>query len=220
MRIAMLLFLVSFGWVLGLVAAPEAAAQNAVSLAPSSSMVQLGSSADLALVVDFTDPALGGGIVIEFDTARLAFASFDFDAAAPDDPSFRLVCPSAAPACGSFPGPGVLVAFAVDTIVFPAVTGTHTLGTVRFDPIVEGNTALTLREDDSVAGPILGTGVFASPTLSGATVDIVPSNGIPVPTIATPWLLVLGLVVIGGAGLRREHIRCADASLGGGGFDR
>ena len=162
-------------------------AQNVALLAPPYTGAETGNSVDLDLKIDFSDAVLGGGLVIQFDAAHLSYQSFDFDPGFPDDPALRLVCPSAAPACVSFPGPGVLVAFAVDTLSLPAISGPHTVGTFSFNVLATSASNLTLGEDDSVAGPLVGEASFAPASFLNATVG---------PPLGVPGLALLGLMAL------------------------
>ncbi len=185
-----------------LLAPPSASAQNVVALTPPAQELVQGQIASLDLEIDFTDPSLGGGIVVEFDTSRLGFLGFSFDPTAPDDPALRLVCPSAAPACASFPGPGVLVAFAVDTVGFPAISGAHVIGTLDFSTPLPGTAPLSTREDDSVAGPLVGVTSFDPPSLGTATVDIVDADSVPGLGATGVVVLATGLGLAGMSALR------------------
>ena len=166
----------------------SALAQNSVTLTPPGQVAVLGDPASVALEISFTDPALGGGIVVEFDSLLLAFASFSFDPSFPDDPALRLVCPSGNPSCAGFSGPGVLIAFGVDGLSTPPVQGTHTVGALQLDTVGIGTSALSIREDDSVAGPLVGTGDFEPPSLSGASATVVAQ--------AAPALEAVGFLLL------------------------
>jgi hypothetical protein len=187
-----------------LAGAATAGAENSVSLTPAVTAGNAGDTIELALEIDFDDPAIGGGLVVEFDPAHLAFQGFSFDASSPDDPSLRLVCPSPDERCTNFSAPGVLVAFAVDTIGFPAISGPHTLGRLHFDLVATASSTLSTREDVSVAGPLVGVTVFGTPTLG--TAQVVPLGVSRVPALGLFGATVLtGLLAGSGVlrGLRR-----------------
>lgn len=188
---------------LTVLAAAEATAQNTVELLPTQVTVPPGATVVLDLAVDFAEPSLGGGVVVDFDPALLGFVGFDWDPGAPDDPALRLVCPSADPACVDFAGPGVLIGFAVDTISFPAISGAHVLGTLELQALSAGTAPVSLSEDDSVAGPLVGVGSFQAPSLGGATVTIATPS---VPALHGPAAaLLVASLSLAGARLSRRH---------------
>jgi hypothetical protein len=186
-----------------------AAAANQVSLTPALQKVTFRTPADLALGIAFDDTTIGGGIVIELDPG-LAFVSFDFDAGAPDDPAFRLVCPDPSDSrCDDFSEPGVLVAFGSVT----GISGTHQMGTLRVLATSAGSPSATPREDDAqgVAGPFqpLPPGSFDTPTFSGATVEV----SVPVPSLAPgPGLALAGLLLATGLAARARGRRSPRAA--------
>lgn len=158
-----------------------ALALNQITLQPSSASVSPGGSAVLELRLAFDQQALGGGIVVEFDAGVAAFGGFSFDPALPDDPSLRLVCPDTAnPLCDDFDDGGgarVLIAFGarlVPPACNPPLTGALTLGQLTLDAVALGQTAVTLREDDRVAGGLVGCiGVdLDAPSFSGALLTV------------------------------------------------
>jgi hypothetical protein len=180
------------GLLLAALSAGPAAAQNSVALSPPFVGADAGANISLDLRIDFADPSLGGGIVVAIDPAHLAFDSFAFDPAFPDDPALRLVCPSANPACASFSGPGILIAFAVDTFSFPAISGAHTVGELRLDVLATTSSTVSTGEDDSVAGPLVGVGGFAPPSFGSA--QVIPAGTTPgVPALGRPGLVVLAM---------------------------
>ncbi|HKK52228.1 MAG TPA: hypothetical protein VKA74_11605, partial [Myxococcota bacterium] len=183
--------------------AVEARAQNTVELLPAQVSVSPGGALLLDLAVDFAEPSLGGGVVVDFDPTLLGFVGFDWDPGAPDDPALRLVCPSADPACADFPGPGILIAFAVDTISFPAISGAHVLGTFELQALSAGTASVSLSEDESVAGPLVGVGSFQTPSLVGATV-IIATPAVPALHGPAAALLIASLSMAG-ARLSRPH---------------
>ncbi len=178
----------------GLLLAGQAAAQNSVTLTPAVVAAGSGDIVSFDLLIDFADPSLGGGIVVGVDPSHLAFDAFLFDASFPDDPALRLVCPSASSACASFTGPGILVAFAVDTFSFPAISGAHTVGQLHLHVLASASSTVTTREDDSVAGPLVGVGGFAPPSFGSA--QVTPAGTAPrVPALGGPGQVALALAL-------------------------
>lgn len=162
---------------LGPVLAPaRALAVNAVDLAPGAQMIPKPEEAAYDLTIDFAQATLGGGIVITFDEDIASFVDFQFDASFPDEPALRLVCPSPAPGCTLFPGPGVLVAFANSS----GISGAHTVGTITFQGTGPGITAVRMEEDDGVAGPFVPQGAsFDAPTFSIASLEVFLAMPLP-----------------------------------------
>lgn len=169
-----------------LVGGPAAAAQI-VALSPPVQGVAPGAQLSLALEMDFDEPTVGGGVEIGFDPAALELVAFAFDGALGDDPALRLFCPGAAPGCGAFDGPGLLVAFGQIT----GLAGSRVVGELTFRALALGSTAVTLGPNDAPAGPFFSaaSGLEQDVSFAGATVQV--------PEPATLALVAAGLLALG-----------------------
>jgi hypothetical protein len=151
-------------------------AQNTISLATPAAPLVEGCEGALDLAIDFSELALGGGVQVRFDPARLGFDGFAYDPNLPDDPNFRLVCPSGDPSCDPFQDPNAaLIAFGH----LDGIGGSEKVGQLQLTPAAPGLMPLTLREDDGVAGPFVGIASFSAPVLNGVTLDVLPSSADP-----------------------------------------
>jgi hypothetical protein len=208
--------------------AERAHALNQVTLQPAAVTVPPGGSTTLELHIAFDQQALGGGVVVELDPAVASFAGFAFDAAFPDDPSLRLVCPDAAnPLCDDFDGGGgarLLIAFGAQLTppaCNPPLTGARRVGTLTLDAVALGQTTLTLRQDDLVAGPVVGcTGTtFTAPSFSGTALTVssivdTDGDGIGDPTDRCPRFATADNTDTDGNG-RGNACECGDQTRDG-----
>jgi hypothetical protein len=153
-------------------------------LNPVTQTAVIGEQASFELHMDFSsDPTLGGGIDIFYDSTMLQFVSFVFDASLGDDLAVRR-------------DPDVLtgtlngLAFGKDT----GLSGPSIVGVLTFDTLALGTTSLSLADNISPAGGFYSAVTFdpQSVDYQGAEVTIAP---VPVP--AAVWLLLSGMTLIG-----------------------
>jgi len=170
-----------------------------VSLVPTPQSVAPGGNFVINLSYDFTSPVggiLGGGVDIGFDDAILNLGSFSWNAT-----FFSLVDPSLSklPTDNSNGTTGALDGW--DFGNFGGLTGTGTIGTVNFqvDPLanIGASDNIAMSVSTSSGGWFDSFGSQITPTLNGATVNVVPIPG-------AIWLLGSGLIGLVGLNRRRK----------------
>jgi hypothetical protein len=176
----------------GALVAPPAAALNIVRLVPSAAQVAPGATADVTLEIDFSDPTLGGGVEVTYDSARLGFLSFDFAPGLGDDPAFRL-----SPASGSSAVPLVL-AFGS----FDGLGGALTIGTLHFEALSPGAAGLATGPNAQPAGPFVSAVSF-----DVQAVDFRGASLLVVPEPSSLSLLGVGVAAVAGLAWRGRRAR-------------
>jgi len=151
------------------------------------------------LLMDFTDDAtLGGGMDIFFNDAVLSFLSFDFG-------STSLVLD---PALTRLPDsdvlPGKLEGMAFGN--FGGLSGPGVVGTLTFQAIAVGNSALTMAVTTEAlkGGDFISDNTFG-PQIVGFGSANVTINTSVVPVPAAVWLLGSGLIGLAGVATKRRN---------------
>ncbi|MFO1436635.1 MAG: cohesin domain-containing protein, partial [Gammaproteobacteria bacterium] len=171
--------------VLGLLNAGTDVMASTISLSPASQNAAIGDTVAFDLNMDFTgDPTIGGGIDIQFDSARLQYVGFTFDSGLGSDPAFTFA-PTETSA-------GKLTSLSFGN--FSGLTGPAKIGTFNFKAIASGDALLSLSENAGGsagnAGGFFNTaGGEQNPTFSGAGVTVA----------AAPVPLPAGLPLLSGA---------------------
>jgi hypothetical protein len=178
-RIARALFALPL--LLGLASAQSAAQAASLQLMPAVSAVQVGTTFQLALWLDFSDdPTLGGGIDVFYDDTLLDFIGFEFDATLGDDLAFRRLPDVQA---------GELNGLAFGD--FNGLSGPARVGQFSFQALAEGEVTLGMAANDAPAGGFFSAVTFSaqSPQFIGAAVQV---SAIPEPASYALFLMGLG----------------------------
>lgn len=155
-----------------------------ITLTPAAQTVVLGQPVVLTVQMDFTDVAtVGGHFSVFYDSTRLDFVSFTFDAGLGDDSAFRRAPDDL---------PGVVEGIGFGDL--SGLTGPSTVGQVAFSSLATGSVLLTLgNPTDGSLDPFYDLGSTAiAVSFGSANVEVVP---LP----AALWMLLGGLAVLPGA---------------------
>ncbi len=168
-----------------------------ISVEPDSTTVVVGNTVSLSIVADFTDePTIGGGFDVFFDSAALAFVSFEFlDAAVVgDDPDFRREPDQLD---GELNGIGFGD--------FDGWSGPATVAVIVFQALEVGPTSISLGINEG--GPPDQPGPFY-PAAGGIDPQAVSFNGAQIDVAAVPipaGFVLLGSALLAVGGLRRRR---------------
>ena len=176
----------------------SAQAANEMTMTPSIQDAGLGDFVTIDLNLTLDTRSIGGGWDVFFDNTVLSFVSFDWNAAfncaigCPADSAFERVGDSTFAS-----GPGELDGFNIAN--FAGIQGgPYFVGTLTFQVIGLGNAALSMADNDSIAGFWLdyNTAANIGMTYTGASVSTVP---LP----AAAWLMIAGVGFLFGFGRRK-----------------
>ena len=178
-----------------LCASTLASAQNIVRLSPTTQAVATSDpTLSIDLEIDFAQATVGGGVEITYDAARLKFDAFTFSG----DPNFGLM----GPAPGETLQP-LVVGFGWLSFNPPfGVTGFHTIGTLTFVPLAEGQAIVQTGPSLISPGQFFGPDT-PSPLASdfeAASVHVVPE-----PTLSVA--LCSGVVGLSSLVTRRRRVQ-------------
>ena len=166
-----------------------AAQQNQILLEAT----EVGGTVEVEIAIDFSDEVLGGGLAVSYDSARLQFASFQFD---PTGPMDFLDGPSA----GATNQP-LAIGGGWLTLQPPYKTGLQVFGTATFNRVSAGEAVI------SASNGTVAHGVFQGPNGALMLLDGMVSVGSPsgpgVPPPAVPsfgsfanLFILLGLLAL------------------------
>lgn len=154
---------------------------------------EVGGTVEVEIAIDFSDEVLGGGLAVSYDSARLQFASFQFD---PTGPTHFLDGPLAGETNQPLAiGGGWL------TLQPPYKTGLQVFGTATFNRVSAGETVI------SASNGTVAHGVFQGPNgalvlLDGmVTLEAPSAPGAPPPAVPSfgsyaNLFILLGLLAL------------------------
>lgn len=178
-----------------LCASTLASAQNIVRLSPTAQAVATSDpTLSIDLEIDFAQTTVGGGVEITYDAARLRFDAFTFS----DDPNFGLL----GPAPGETLQP-LEIGFGWFSFPTSGVSGLHTVGTLTFVPLAEGQAIVQTGPSLIAPGQFFGPGSPSSPLVvdfEAASVHVVPE-----PTLSVA--LCSGVVGLSSLVTRRRRVQ-------------
>ncbi len=157
-----------------------------VSLSPAASTVGVGNNFFVNLMIDFSsEPTLGGGIDINYNTGLADFVSFTFnnDFLALSDPAFT--CPGSG-ACSPIDQTDSVHNIAFGN--FGGIGGVFHVGTLEFSALSEGSIYLQSAATTGSGGPFVSATSF-----NPMSVDFLSATVTAVPVPAAAWLFFSGL---------------------------
>ncbi|MDE0884022.1 MAG: cohesin domain-containing protein [Myxococcota bacterium] len=186
-------FLISAGFILMFLASSSASALNTLSLSPSTSVTEVGEFISVDLNMDFSSQMQGGGIEVYFDNSVLSYQSFTWASDLYDDAYLRCWPQTATDYCNELSAPPKLE-LGWGVLLNDLLTGPHLIGTIVFEAIGQGESALNLLESLNFPGQFYdGNGSLIAPELVGAHVSV---GATTVPEPATALFLGMGLVAL------------------------
>lgn len=177
---------------------------NSITAVPASPSINVGSQVSVDLNMVFTDTTVGGAFDLFYDPAVLGLVSFTYDptfTTTVSDPMFSPApddCFTSGGAMGGcMVGDGELNAIAMAS--FMGITGSHTIGTVVFEALSAGASALAMLDNDAGLGGFLDFSTFNPMNVAfvGDSITVMPQAqaqapaAVPLP--ASGWLMMLGL---------------------------
>ncbi len=203
-KVKTFVFITCFVLVLVLVCAVKnSQADLTITLSPELQGVSIGNVVTIDISMDFSsDPTIGGGFDVFYDSSLLSFGSFVFDSSLGDDPAFRSI--------GTDDGFGEIDGIGFGE--FMGLSGPATIGTLTFTALDVGLAGISLAEtDNGFVGGFYSATTYGSQTVTfgGATVNIEAAS---VPEPSTALLLGINLIVTIGVGAsktyKQENINC------------
>lgn len=190
--------------VLALTAIGSTANANVISLSPVVQTAGIGQEVSFDINMDFINTTVGGAFDLFYDPNLLAFVSFEFDATfltSVADPDFAIMpdnCISDGAALGGCSA-GDAELNAIGFGSFDGISGSHTIGTVTFQTLGPGVSALLMATTDSP-----WEGFISADDASDLFVIYSPAKLHVVPLPAGLWLLASGLGLFAGFARRRR----------------
>ena len=178
------------GTLLGLSITSMAQAAS-VSLTPQTNSIAVGDNISIDLMVDFSsEPTLGGGIDVFYDSSRLDFVSFTFDSSFESLIDPFMSCPSAG-ICDPISSAGSIENIAFGN--FGGIGGTFLVGTFTFDALSSGQALFSTQANTTLGGPFVSSTTFEpmSVTYNGTSIAI---TEVPLP--AAGWMFLTALTGI------------------------
>lgn len=182
-----------------LLGASQAAAFNSIELSPVTQAVNVGDQVSIAVMMNFSEPTVGGGLEVSYDAVGLSFVSFSFDAGFAGNFGFT------SPAAGDQTNP-ITIGFGFFQVPSSSIVGQLVVGTLIFEALTPGSrTVFTAASSGLAPGPFYSPAApFGELTVHYGSAQVTVPGPVPVPEPSTALLFLVGL-----AGLSCRSLRVA-----------